>query len=134
MDGGLPKPLKNLQFLGYEVTKYSFVVHKEQRPDQGGHLAKDLDISLEFKDTDLLVNAFLQIDGFSGNEKDQKDKNKKTFSVNIDAILRFSLKDVDSYPSRIKKYEWFFKYQAAVLLHVLTRDIMKDSRFRIANS
>jgi len=93
-----------------------------------------LGVSLEFTDTELLVNVFLQIDGFSGNEKGQKDKNKKTFTVNIDAILRFSLKDVDNHPSRIKKYEWFFKSQATLLLHVLTRDIMKDSRFRIANS
>lgn len=136
-DSGPPKALKGLEFLGHEIRECSFNIHVDPQGKQSGYINHTANFNFEYQKTNksFLLYANLEISAYIGDAEIQNlEDDEKVFTLNLQALLKYSTKAASGSLSQIKRYEWHFKSQAMVLLHNVSRDILKDTRFRVLDT
>ncbi|MFW6011165.1 MAG: hypothetical protein ACOC8Q_01520 [Desulfosalsimonas sp.] len=132
-DNGSPKTLEGIEFLGHEIRECSFNVHVDPIKKQQGYINHNVNFTFEYKENKtFFLYAGLKTDAYIGDaEKQDPENDEKVFTLNLNILLKYSSQKATGSPSQIKRYEWHFKSQAMLLLHHVSRDILKDTRFRV---
>ena len=132
MGANPPKLIADISFLGHEVTRCDYLIHVAPNSDSTGYINSDINHKIEIpSDKIFLLSTKLELKAFEGDPKEQKDSDPHIFSLDIDLLLRYSINNIDDAETKIKRYEWHYRSHAMILIHNISRDIMKDTRFRV---
>ncbi len=135
MGNGPPKTLSGIQFLGHEIRDCNFTVHVDPTGKQSGYLNQNINFDFEYNQNKTFsVYTALEMNAFVGDAENRTPDDEKVFTLKLNIVLNYSTKNANSSVSQIKRYEWHFKSQAMILLHNVSRDIMKDTRFRVLDN
>ncbi len=132
MESKIPNPIKDIVFLEYEIKNCDFEVHQNPAGGIGGYINTKVDHSFNYSSKKIMVlDIRSSMNAYTGKIAEMNiDEDPLIFSLNIGLQIRYLKENNKSTPSQIKRYEWHFKSHASILLNNISRDILKDTRFR----